>query len=272
MLVNQSIVADIKTIIISTREKAKSSVDHERTLMYWHIGKCIFEEEQQGKDRAAYGEYLTKYVSEQLEPEFGIGFSKRQIELFRQFYHTFPVDNTLYPQLEWIHYKILIRIESTEKRDFYISETIRNNWTARQLDHHIYSSLWETLFLSTEGENVLALASDESMPANTKELNKETVYLEFVELDHSAFLCEKDLEQAIIARLHDFLLELGNDFTFVTRQKRLHEEGDEFFMDLVYYDRLLKSFVIIETKTAKPTDQDIPRLQVHVNHYNRYEK
>ncbi|GAA3966314.1 DUF1016 N-terminal domain-containing protein [Mucilaginibacter dorajii] len=134
MLINQSIITDIQSIINNAKDRAIRSVDHERTLMYWYIGQRIFEEEQQGKDRADYGNYLTKFIADQLEPEYGSGFSKRQIELFRQFYRTFPIANALRSQLGWTHYKMLIRIDDEDRRDFYIvtsSFTVRGFYTSQ---------------------------------------------------------------------------------------------------------------------------------------------
>lgn len=247
-------------------------VDHERTIMYWHIGQRIFEEEQAGKDRADYGQYLIQFIAEQLEPEYGSGFSKRQIELFRQFYRTFPIANALRSQLGWTHYKMLMRIESDDKRAFYIAEAIKNNWTTRQLERQIYSNLWERLLMSNERENVLAVARNEKEPIAAKEIIKDPMYLEFLGLHREASYYEKDLEQAIITHLHDFLLELGNGFAFVARQKRLHIDGDEFFIDLVFYNRLMQCFVIVEIKTTKLTHQDIGQLQMYVNYYDRFEK
>jgi len=272
MIVNQSVITDIKAIIVNAKDKAIRLVDHERTLMYWQVGKRIFEEEQQGKDRADYGNYLTRFVANQLEPEYGSGFSKRQIELFRQFYRTFPIANTLYSQLSWSQYKLLLRIDNQDKREFYIAETVKNNWTVRQLERQIYSSLWERLLISNDRESVLSVARNEKQPSDAKEIIKDPMYLEFLGLHREASYYEKDLEQAIISHLHDFLLELGNGFAFVARQKRLHIEGDEFFIDLVFYNRLLQSFVIIEIKTTKLTHQDIGQLQMYVNYYDRYEK
>ncbi|GEP92369.1 PDDEXK nuclease domain-containing protein [Chitinophaga terrae (ex Kim and Jung 2007)] len=211
-------------------------------------------------------------MAEQLEPEYGSGFSKRQIELFRQFYRTFPIANALRSQLGWTHYKMLIRIDNQEQREFYIAEAIKNNWTTRQLERQIHSSLWERLLMSNDRENVLAVARNEKQPSDAKEIIKDPMYLEFLGLHREASYYEKDLEQAIITHLHDFLLELGNGFAFVARQKRLHIEGDEFFIDLVFYNRLLQCFVIIEIKTTKLTHQDIGQLQMYVNYYDRYEK
>lgn len=272
MLANPSVITDIKIIISTAKDKAIKIVDQERTLMYWHIGERIFQEEQQGRDRADYSSYLTQYIAGQLEPEFGSGFSKRQVELFRQFYRTFPIANTLYSQLSWSQYKILIRIDSIDKRDFYIAETVKNNWTVRQLERQIHSSLWERLLMSNDRQSVLALARNDKQLSDAKEIIKDPMYLEFLGLRRETSYYEKDLEQAIITHLHDFLLELGNGFAFVARQKRLHIEGDEFFIDLVFYNRLLQCFVIIEIKTTKFTHQDIGQLQMYVNYYDRYEK
>lgn len=272
MLVNKSIISDIKGIIASSKDNAIRAVDNQRTLMYWHIGKRIFEEEQQGKDRADYGKFLTKYISEELEPEYGSGFSKRQIELFRQFYRTFPNTNTLYSQLSWSQYKIIIRLESQDKIDFYIAETVKNNWTVRQLERQVYSSLYERLLLSNDKESVLAVAKNEKQPSDAKEIIKDPMFLEFLGLKREASYYERDLESAIITHLQDFLLELGNGFSFLARQKRIHIEGDEFFVDLVFYNRILQCFVIIEIKTTKLTHQDIGQLQMYVNYYDRIEK
>lgn len=272
MLINQSIISDIKAIISQSRDNAIRAVDHQRTLMYWHIGKRIFEEEQEGKERADYGTFLIKYLSEQLQPEFGSGFSSRQLHWYRQFYRTFPIVSTLWTQLSWSQYKLLLSVDSQDKREFYIAEAIKNNWTVRQLERQIYSSLYERLLLSNDKESVLAVAKNEKQPSDAKEIIKDPMYLEFLGLKREASYYEKDLEGAIITHLQEFLLELGNGFSFVARQKRVHIEGDEFFVDLVFYNRLLQCFVIIEIKTHKLTHQDIGQLQMYVNYYDRIEK
>jgi predicted nuclease of restriction endonuclease-like (RecB) superfamily len=272
MLQNQTIIPDIKAIIATAKDKAIRAVDNERTLMYWRIGRRIFEEEQEGKERADYGEYLTKYISQQLEPEFGSGFSKRQIELFRQFYRSFPIANALRSQLSWTHYKLIIRLDSQDKIDFYIAETVKNNWNTRQLERQIYSSLWERLLMSNDKESVLAVAKNEKLPSDAKEIIKDPMYLEFLGLKREASYYERDLESAIITHLQDFLLELGNGFSFVARQKRIHIDGEDFFTDLVFYNRILRCFVIIEIKTDKLSHQDIGQLQMYVNYYDRVEK
>ncbi|SFJ76266.1 PDDEXK nuclease domain-containing protein [Myroides guanonis] len=272
MLINQSIIADIKSIISQSREYAIRAIDHQRTLMYWHIGKRIFEEEQDGKERADYGTFLIKYLSEQLQPEFGSGFSIRQINLYRQFYRTFENVHALHAQLSWTQYKLLLSVDTEDKRAFYIAETIKNNWTVRQLERQIYSSLYERLLLSNDKESVLAVAKNEKLPSDPKEIIKDPMILEFLGLQRESSYYEKDFENAIITHLQEFLLELGNGFSFVARQKRIHIEGDEFFVDLVFYNRILQCFVIIEIKTHKLTHQDIGQLQMYVNYYDRTER
>ncbi|QQD12311.1 YhcG family protein [Sphingobacterium sp. UDSM-2020] len=272
MLVNQTIITDIKTIIAQSKDKAIRAVDHHRTLMYWHIGKRIFEEEQDGKERADYGTYLIKYLSEKLQPEFGTGFSIRQINLYRQLYRTFPIVHALRAQLSWTQYKLLLGVDSEEKREFYIAETIKNNWTSRQLERQVYSNLYERLLLSNDKDSVLAVAKNEKLPSDAKEIIKDPMFLEFLGLKRETSYYERDLENAIITHLQEFLLELGNGFSFVSRQKRIHLDGDEFFVDLVFYNRLLQCFVIIEIKTHKLTHQDIGQLQMYVNYYDRIEK
>lgn len=272
MVSDKTLVSDIKAIIARSKENAIRAVDHQRTLMYWHIGKRIFEEEQQGKDRADYGRYLTEYIAEALEPEYGSGFSKRQIELFRQFYRVFPIANALRSQLSWTQYKLLMRLDSAAQREFYIAETIKNNWTSRQLERQVFSNLYERLLLSNDKESVLAVAKKEKVPSDAREIIKDPMVLEFLGLKRESAYYEKDLESAIIAHLQEFLLELGNGFSFVARQKRIQIEGDEFFVDLVFYNRLLQSFVIIEIKTHKLTHQDIGQLQMYVNYYDRVER
>lgn len=272
MPVKQELIQQIHSIITSATERAIRSVDTERVLMYWQIGKVLFEEEQQGKDRAEYGKYLIKSISDEFQPQFGSGFTVRQLEMNRQFYRTFPITNALRSQFSWTHYRTLIRIDNEDKRAFYIAETEKNNWTARQLERQVNSQLFERLLLSNDVQSVLAVAREEKLPTDAKEIIKDPMVLEFLGLKREAAYYEKDLETAIITHLQDFLLELGNGFSFVARQKRIHLNGDEFFIDLVFYNRLLQCFVLFEIKTTKLTHQDIGQLQMYVNYYDRVEK
>ena len=272
MEISNNILNQIHTIIANAQARAIRSVDTERVLMYWQIGKVIFEEEQQGKERAEYGEFLIKSLSEQLEPQFGTGFSYRQLNRYRQFYRQFPIVSALRTQFSWTHYKTLLSIDNQDKKDFYIAETEKNNWTARQLERQVNSQLFERLLLSNDVQSVLAVAREEKLPTDAKEIIKDPMILEFLGLRRETAYYEKDLETAIITHLQDFILELGNGFSFVARQKRIHIDGDEFFIDLVFYNRLLQCFVIIEIKTTKLTHQDIGQLQMYVNYFDRFEK
>lgn len=240
--------------------------------MYWKLGKRIFEEEQQGKERAEYGTYLIRRLAEQLEPEFGSAYSYRQLNFCRQFYRTYPIVNALRSQLNWMQYRLLIQIEDTSKREYYELEAAKNSWTGRELERQINSSLYERLLLSNDKDAILAVARNERLPEAPHEILKDPMVLEFLGLERKPHYYEKDLETALIEHLQHFLLELGNGFSFVARQKRLLIQDDEFFADLVFYNRLLRCFVVIEIKTQKITHQDLGQLQMYVNYYDRYEK
>ncbi|WPU98448.1 PDDEXK nuclease domain-containing protein [Mucilaginibacter sp. cycad4] len=266
------IIDEIKSIINNAQTAAIRAVDHQRVLMYWSIGKRIFEEEQHSRERAVYGERLIGYLADQLKPQFGEGFAVRNLNRIRQFYRKFPIVSTLWTQLSWSHFRFILTINNDEKIQFYLQESVKNNWTARQLDRQISSQLYERLLLSTDKEKVLSVARNEKQPADAKEIIKDPMVLEFLGLKPEAAYYEKDLENALITHLQEFMLELGNGFSFVARQKRIHLDGDDFFVDLVFYNRLLQCFVIIELKTHKITHQDLGQLQMYVNYYDRIEK
>ncbi len=266
---NQNYIEDIKELIENAKQKVVRTVDNQRVTLYWNIGQRVFEEEQEGKDRAEYGKYLIKNLSNEIEPLYGSGYSVRQLELMRQFYRTFPITNTLCSQLNWSQYKLLIRIKDEDKREFYIAESVKNYWSKRVLERQINSSLFERLLLSNDKKDVLAVARKEKLPTSPSEIIKDPMCLEFLGLEQKSHYYEKDLEQAIITNLQSFLLELGNGFSFVSRQQRIHLEGDDFFIDLVFYNRLLQCHVLFEIKTHKLTHQDMGQLQMYVNYYDR---
>jgi predicted nuclease of restriction endonuclease-like (RecB) superfamily len=265
-------IIEVKGIIEQTRERAIRSVDHIRVRMYWELGRKILEEEQHGKERAEYGKYLIKHLSEELQKVYGSGFSIRQLQMFRKFYITYPIAHALRAQFTWRHFRIYITIDNQLKRDFYEAESSKNNWTYRQLERQVNSQLYERLLLSNHPEDVLSVAKSEKHPIDPREIIKDPMVLEFLGLKQESTYYEKDLETKIITHLQEFLLELGNGFAFMSRQKRIHLDGDDFFIDLVLYNRLLQCFVIIEIKTSKITHQDIGQLQMYVNYYDRFEK
>ena len=263
---------DARHIIEKSRSNAVRSVDFCRVQMYWNLGKRIFEEEQQGKERADYGKYIVKNLSKRLTPEYGSGFGVRQLEQSRQFYRTYPIANTVRSQLNWSQYRRLIQIEDPDKREYYELESVNNAWTARETERQINSMLYERLLLSNDKESVLAVARKQRIPEDPTEVIKEPMMLEFLGLHPKMSYYEKDLEDAIRFHLTEFMLELGKGFTFVDRQKRIVLEDDEFFADLIFYNRLLRCFVVIDLKTGKLTHQDLGQLQMYVNYYDRIEK
>ena len=264
--------SEVRRIIDESRNNAVRSIDFCRVQMYWSIGKRIFEEEQQGKDRADYGTYLIKNLAKDLEPEYGSGFSIRQLERARQFYRLYPIASALRTQLNWSQYKLLISIDDPDKREYYELEAVNNCWTGREMERQIDSLLYERLLISNDKESVLAVARKQRIPQSPKEIIKDPMVLEFIGLERKAEYYETDLESALIGHLQNFMLEMGNGFAFVARQKRILIEDDEFFIDLVLYNRLLRCFVLIELKTGKLTHQDIGQLQMYVNFYDRIEK
>lgn len=268
----EQFISDIRTIILSARESAIRSVDTVRVQMYWKLGERIFIEEQKGQDRAEYGAYLLQNVALEIEKEFGSGFSVRQLERARQFYRTYPIATALRTQLNWYQYRLLIQIDDKDKREYYELEATNNNWTGRELERQINSGLYERLLLSNDKKAVLEVARKKRIPESPTEIIKDPMVLEFLGLRPEATYYEKDLERALITNLQAFLLELGNGFSFVARQKRILLEDDEFFADLVFYNRLLRCFVVIELKTHKITHEDIGQLQMYVNYYDRNEK
>ena len=271
-IVKEGFIGEIKGIIDKAREGAVRSVNFSRVQMYWNIGRRIFEEEQHGKARAEYGSYLIKRLAERLEPEYGSGFGVRQLNLCRQFFITYPIVHALRSQLNWTQYKLLIAIPNEDKREYYELEAVNNGWNSRELERQIYSGLYERLLISNDKESVLAVARRDRIPENPQEVIKDPMMLEFLGLERRLSYYEKDLESAIIDHLTEFLLEMGKGFSFVARQRRIMLEDDEFFVDLVLYNRLLRCFVVVDLKTGKLTHQDLGQLQMYVNYYDRCEK
>ena len=271
-VISAKLVQDAKQIIETARKNAVRSVDFCRVQMYWNLGKRIFEEEQHGKKRADYGAYIVKSLAEKLEAEYGSGFGIRQIERARQFFLLYPIASALRTQLNWSQYKMLIAIPDPDKREYYELEAVNNAWTGRELERQINSQLYERLLFSNDKESVLAVARKVRIPETPQEVIKDPMVLEFLGLEKKHTFYENDLEGAIISHITEFLLELGKGFSFIARQKRIMLEDDEFFIDLVLYNRLLRCFVVIEIKTGKITHQDLGQLQMYVNYHDRIEK
>lgn len=259
---------NIKELVINSRNKVYQTVNTEMLNLYWNIGKAIMEI-QQGDKRASYGDTLLEKLSQKLTDEFGKGFSKRNLERMRKFYIYFPIATTVSSQLSWSHYLELIKIEENAKRNFYKNEAINSKWSVRELQRQRDSLLYERLTLSTDKEKILELSEKGQILKTSRDLVKDPFVLEFLDIKENTDYLEYDLEKNIIEHLKDFLLELGKGFTYVGNQVRLTLEEDHFYPDLVFYNRFLRCFVIIDLKIGKVLHQDIGQMQMYVNYYDR---
>jgi predicted nuclease of restriction endonuclease-like (RecB) superfamily len=246
---------------------------------YWLVGKRIVDEEQQGEAKAAYGKGVIKSLSAALQAEFGKGFSERNIENMRAFYLQYPIPQTVSAelqtpdfQLSWSHYQMLLRIENKEERAFYEIEATQNNWSLRELKRQFDSALYLRLALSTDKADIKKLAHKGQVIQKPQDAVKDPYILEFLQLQEHSRYSENDLENALIDKLEHFLLELGKGFTFVARQKRISFDERHFYIDLVFYNRLLRCFVIVDLKIGDLKHQDLGQMQMYVNYYDRFIK
>ena len=263
-----SIFDSIKNLVINSRNKVYHTVNTEMLNLYWNIGKIIMEI-QQGDERASYGDAVLDKLSQKLTNEFGKGFSKRNLERMRKFYIFFPIATTVSSQLSWSHYLELIKIDDEQKRKFYLNECINSKWSVRELQRQRDSLLYERLTISADKEKILELSEKGQILKTSKDLVKDPFVLEFLDIKENTDYLESDLEKNIIEHLKEFLLELRKGFSYVGNQVRLTLEEDHFYPDLVFYNRLLKCFVIIDLKIGKVSHQDIGQMQMYVNYYDR---
>lgn len=263
-----SVFDNIKNLVINSRNRVYSAVNTEMLDLYWNIGKIIMEI-QQGDERASYGDAVLEKLSLRLTEEFGKGFSIINLRRMRKFYCLFPIRSSVLNELSWSHYLEIIKIDEESKRNFYLNETINSRWSVRELQRQIGSLLYERLVLSSNKDKVLELSQNGHEIITSKDLVKDPFVLEFLDIKENTDYLEADLEKNILKHLKEFLLELGKGFMFVGSQVRLTLEEDHFYPDLVFYNRLLKCFVIIDLKIGKVTHQDIGQMQMYVNYYDR---
>jgi predicted nuclease of restriction endonuclease-like (RecB) superfamily len=263
-----SFVEEIRGILTRAKQTAIAAVNSTMVYAYWEIGKRIVEEEQKGEERATYGKYLLDGLAESLSQDFGKSFDSRELRRIRQFYLSFPIRDTVRPELSWSHYRLLIRIEKEDVREFYIQEAIEQHWSTRKLDRNISSQYFQRI-LANQGSKEL---STESEFKSNLDFIKNPYILEFLDLPANLTHKEKDIEKAIIQHLQSFLLELGKGFAFVAQQKLIRTETSDFFIDLVFYNYHLKCFVVIDIKAGKLSHQDIGQLDMYVRMFNEIEK
>lgn len=273
-LTNNNIYQEIKELLYSAKNRVYQTINTTMTQTYFQIGKRIVEEEQGGETRAEYGKSLLKLLSVQLINEFGKGFSVDNLENMRRFYLAFQKSETVSRKFElsWSHYIFLTRIENINERNFYEIESIENSWSLRELKRQFDSGLFERLKLSSDKQKVKELSLNGQVIQTAQDLIKDPYILEFVGLPELSIYSENELEQKLIDKLEHFLLELGKGFTFVARQKRITIDEKHFKVDLVFYNRLLKSFVVIDLKIGELKHQDIGQMMMYVNYFDRFEK
>ena len=270
--IKKDIYDEISNLLKEARKSIVSNINTTMTKTYFLIGKRIVEEEQNGNERAIYGENLIKTLSKRLTEEFGKGFSKTNLKQMKSFYIAYRKGQTVSDQfkLSWSHYLILMRMENIEERNFYEIESIQNNWSLRELRRQIDSALYERLVLSRDKEKVKELAFKGQVIEKPEDVVKDPYILEFLGLEEQSNYSENKLETEIINNLEKFLLELGKGFTFVGRQVRFTFDEKHFRVDLVFYNRILKCFVLIDLKIGEVTHQDLGQMQMYVNYYDRY--
>jgi len=263
---------DIKAVLENARSNAYRAINFEMVSAYWQIGKVIIEEEQEGEKRAEYGKSLIKCLAQKLTQDYGKGFTERNLWYIRDFYLKFRKVNALRSELTWTHYRLLLRIEKEESRQFYMIESVNSNWSTRELERQINSLLYERITLSKDKEKVKELSKKGQIIKTPKDIIKEPYILEFLGLKDNTNLHESDLEQLLINKLKQFLLELGKGFSLVARQKRISVGGDHYYIDLVFYNYILKCFILIDLKLGKLTHKDIGQMDFYVRYYEKEEK
>ena len=264
----QETYRSIRNSVIAAQGKVYSAVNSAMVNAYWEIGEQIYRACGEN-DRAEYGKNLLRYLSERLTAEFGKGFDESNLRRMRQFYLTFPIRDTLCHELSWSHYRVLMRISDKTARDFYTEECAKSAWSVRQLERQIHTMYYQRLLASRDKESVSAeIQTTEPKPEYEKAV-KDPYVMEFLQIKPDTHVYESDIEQALLDHLQEFLLELGRGFSFVARQKRFTVDGQDFFIDLVFYNYILKCFVLFDLKTGTLTHQDLGQMQMYVNYYTR---
>ena len=265
---NQNFYNEIRNILLAARSKVYQTANFAMVEAYWNIGKSIIEE-QGGNEKAEYGAGLLKELSKQMTHDFGKGFTVTNLKYMRQFYLTFPNGHALRDELSWTHYRLLMKVENGNAREFYMQEAVKAGWSTRQLERQINSFFYERLLSSKNKEQVAEEIQTLEPAKEPEDIIRDPYVLEFLGLSSNDDFYESDLEQALITHLQRFLLELGRGFSFVARQKRITFDGWHFRIDLVFYNYILKCFVLIDLKVGDLTHQDLGQMQMYVHYFER---
>ena len=265
---DQKTYSTVRGYIIAAQKQVYSAVNSAMVTAYWNIGKQIYEACGEN-DRAAYGKQLLQFLSEKLTAEFGKGFDVSNLRNMRRFYVTFPIQDALRPELSWTHYRALMKVTDEAARNFYLEESVKSGWSSRQLDRQINSFYYQRILASRDKDSVAAEIDTLEPRPEYEKIIKDPYVLEFLDLPANEHYYESELEQALIDHLQKFLLELGRGYSFVARQKHFNVDGRHFYIDLVFYNFILKCFVLIDLKIGDLTHQDLGQMQMYVNYYTR---
>lgn len=264
----EDIYSEIKETLLLSRNQAYSAVNFAMVQAYWQIGRIIVEHEQNGNARADYGKAVLQELSSRLTKDFGKGFSVRTLQQMKKFYVMFPNTNALRSQLTWTHYRLLLSVENEQARQWYMDEAIASAWSSRQLERQISTLYYERLLVSRDQSLVKAEADELTAPLAAENFIRDPYVLEFLDLKNYPALRESDLEQALLDKLQEFLLELGRGFCFVARQKLMRYEDEVFYLDLVFYHSILKCHVLIDLKIGKLTHGDIGQMDSYIRMFD----
>lgn len=267
-VLDKKFYSQVKEILENARKKTYNAINFAMVEAYWEIGKSIVEK-QEGNYKAEYGKQIIKELAKLLTYDYGKGFDESNLRRMRQFYLLFQKRDTLRHELSWSHYRLIMKVKNEKARQFYIEETIKSNWSTRQLERQINTFSYERLIASKGNYDVVEDTSKKEPNKKLTDVIRDPYVLEFLGLEGNPSFYESDLEQSLINHLQKFLLELGRGFSFVARQQHINFDGRHFYIDLVFYNYILKCFVLVDLKTGDLTHQDIGQMQMYVNYYKK---
>lgn len=271
LITNNNLYTAIYSVLQKARQTAYRAVNFTMVTAYWEIGRLITEDELKW-ERAEYGKQVLKNLAERLTNEFGKGFDERELRKMRQFYQYFQIRDTLRPELSWSHYRRLLSVDNDKARLWYMNEAANEIWSTRQLDRQISTLYYERLLSSQEKESVVAEAKEKLAQVSPLEFIRDPYVLDFLNLKEYPSLHESDIEKSLISLLQDFLLELGKGFCFVARQKRMRYEDEDFYVDLVFYNSILKCYVLIDLKLGKLAHGDVGQMDSFIRMFDELTK